>query len=355
MRDRKLRDRRLRGRKLRDRRLKRRELREDHIVNKTKFDVIINPLAAGGRSVSVWKMAEPYFAACEYEVHYSTKDISVGMIAEKITSQGRPVNIVVVGGDGTVNEVLNGIKDFSNVGFGLLPGGSANDLAKALDIKAGPDLVKKILEGTVRRSIDLGELIFHNYSHLIDPQTYQEDPALVKGEIRRLFINSVGVGWDGDIIRASMTSKLKRPLNKLNMGQFIYAILAVLSIFTTKTFRCGIRTENGQLSYDKVLLCEVMNHRFAGGGFSFTPDARSNDGLLNLCAAYGISRKKILPLILVLRKEKHLETPYAEEKKAARFHCRTSYPVWVHYDGEIICKSSDLTVRLYKEKLNLLF
>ncbi len=326
-------------------------------MNNTKFDIVINPTAANGHSLSVWKMAQPYFTDCECEVHYSTKDTPVGKITEQLTmtSGSEPVNLVIVGGDGTVNEALNGIRDFSHVRFGLLPGGSANDLAKALDITAGPGLAQRIAEGKVRRSIDLGELIFHNYSCRIDPETYKEDPALVRGEIKRIFINSVGIGWDGDIIRASLTSPLKKPLNRLHMGRFIYAILAVFSIVTMKTFRCRIRTENELLKYDKVLLCEMMNHRFAGGGFSFTPDARDDDGIFNLCAAHGISRKILFPLILVLKKEKHLDTPYAEEKKASSFHCRTSYPVWVHYDGEITCKSSDLTVHLYKDKLDLLF
>ncbi len=324
-------------------------------MDKMKFDIVINPIAANGHSLSVWEMARPYFSDCDYELHYSTKDTSVAMITNKISSRKEPVRIIVIGGDGTVNEALNGIQDFSNVQFGLLPGGSANDLARALNIIACPELAERIAEGKTRRSIDLGELIFHNYSHRIDPVSHAEDPALVKGEIKKLFINSVGIGWDGDIIRSALTSPLKKPLNKVHMGRYIYAINAFLSIISMKTFSCKIRTNHKLLKYKRTLLCEIMNHRFAGGGFSFTPDAKDDDGLLNLCAAYKIRRILLFPLIFVLKLEKHLQTPYVEEQKASCFHCKTSFPVWVHFDGEILCRSSDLTVQLYKEKLKLLF
>ena len=90
-----------------------------------KFDIIVNPAGAGGKTAAFWKQWEPSFSGVEYEVHFSSKEHGIKEITQELTSQGRDVNLVIVGGDGSMNEAVNGIADFSHVRLGLLPCGSA--------------------------------------------------------------------------------------------------------------------------------------------------------------------------------------------------------------------------------------
>ncbi len=321
-----------------------------------KFDVIVNPAGAGGKTAAFWKKWEPCFSGAAYEVHYSTKEQGIFEITQELTSQGNDVNLVIVGGDGSMNEAVNGIADFSHVKLGLLPCGSANDLAK--DIGMQEDMaaqIRTILQGETVRSIDVGEVILHNQSCRIDPRTKIADEAEIQEERRLRFNVSAGLGWDAEICRCVDVSPMKQPLNKLHLGKLIYIAEAIRTVFAMNTFHCDVQADGKTLHYDRCVFCALMNHRFEGGGFMFGPHAKNSDGILDLCAVNDVTPIDFFRMFPKAYKGKQFESRFAFEERCKEYHFRTDRPVWVHTDGEAPCMSSDITVHLLKEKLNLLF
>jgi YegS/Rv2252/BmrU family lipid kinase len=256
------------------------------------------------------------------------------------------VNLVLLGGDGSMNAAINAIQDFSRVRLGQIPAGSANDLAKDFGISASPEHVRTILEGRVRRCCDLGEMILHGYR---DENGWKDEEKRLK------FVVSGGIGWDANVTHNVDISPMKKVLNSLRLGKLSYVIEAVPLILNLRTFRCEINTGDSHLAYDDCMFIAAMNHRFEGGGFMFGPNARDNDGLLNLCVTSRVTVMKFFRLIPVAYQGRQFEYDIACEVRGSSFRIRTDQPLWIHTDGESHWQAEDVTVRIAEEKLQLLF
>ena len=147
-----------------------------------KLQFIVNPASKTGRGIEIWREVEKVLkgSEIEYEVYY-TKKIGHGTeLARKLTEAPGEHMLVALGGDGTVNEVVNGIVRIQDTILGYIPTGSGNDLAGALKLPTDP-----------MTSI---EHILENKSHL----HMNVGGAQVEGETRR-FAVSCGMGWDAAI------------------------------------------------------------------------------------------------------------------------------------------------------------
>ena len=91
--------------------------------------IIVNPTSSSGRGKSKWDKIESRFkeSGVPYKVHYSSPINSIEKICEELTSRGEECTLVILGGDGTMNAVVNGIRDFEKTRVGFLQTGSGND------------------------------------------------------------------------------------------------------------------------------------------------------------------------------------------------------------------------------------
>ena len=122
---------------------------------------IVNPAAHSGEGYALWKQAEAVLQerSIPYEVYFSEKRGDVRQLAKRLTnvSEGAERFLIVLGGDGTLNEAIQGMQHFEQVRLGYIPTGSSNDLAR--DLKIGHDirpLMKKLLDGGTEHRMDLG-------------------------------------------------------------------------------------------------------------------------------------------------------------------------------------------------------
>ena len=322
-----------------------------------KFDVIINPAAAGGETMVLWQRLIPLFAGCEITEHYSSKEDPIEAISSRITSSGKDVFLIVIGGDGTINDAVNGIADFEHTRFAFLPCGSANDLAKDLiSDRSAEELVQSILQGEIRRDMDVGEVIFHNEVNRADLFANTFDPTEFREERRRRFNVSAGMGWDAEICEKVMVSKFKKPLSFLHLGKLVYIAEAIRTISAMKKFHCTLTLEDGEVfDVPSCMFTAIMNHRFEGGGFMFAPEAKDDDGQLDLCIAGNLSALDFFALFPLAYSGKHVGRREVFLKKASSLRIESDVPVWVHTDGEVQAQSTDITVRILPEKLHLLF
>ena len=105
-----------------------------------EYDFIVNPKSRSGLGEMTWKMLEPELKKRRigYTVHMTEKRKNAEKIAEMLTADGEPHTLVVLGGDGSLNEVINGIREPDKITLGYIPIGSSNDFARGLGIPNDP-------------------------------------------------------------------------------------------------------------------------------------------------------------------------------------------------------------------------
>ena len=364
--------------------------------------IIVNPASSSGRGARVWKAVEKQIRedGQPYAVHFSTPVKGIEQICEEITSDGQENTLLILGGDGSMNEAVNGIRNFERTRVGFLQIGSGNDLQRDMHLpKDQREIIASVLRGQVVRRCDVGEVLFHD-RHSILPGW--EDPRYA----RRLFNVGCGIGFDAECCWAAASSRFKSVLNALRLGKLIYLAAAIRLIFTSQMADCEITFEGGtgceadggagvsvgsdagnasngdagsmsesgagstagvagggagntshpegtSLHYKKLLFAACMNHQYQGGGFRFCPHASADDGRIDLCTASDIARPNFFRIFPHAYNGGHLRYRGVTEERSVSFTIRTDRPLWVQTDGEVTCRSSHITVRLLPGQLRL--
>ena len=306
------------------------------------FEIFVNPAGASGKAWKVWQRAEGVCRSsdCTYTLHCSEPEYGIEEMLAEVTSRGEETAIIVIGGDGTQNEAVNGIRDFGRTRYGFIPCGTGNDMMRDMGLPAGSgELIRRMLDGTVKREIDVGELTF-----------YCEDGEV----IRRRFNISSDVGFGAATCELVNRSKIKPLLNRFGLGRLSYLIEAVRVCFTAKPvavkISCGGRTR----LYRKCLCAIAMNHCHEGGGLKFCPNADFTDGRLDLCIGNGLSHLEFLNMLPHAYKGTHLKLRGVYEECSEHIVMTAEQPLWVHTDGEVIGKARRVEMRIIPEKLRLM-
>ena len=144
---------------------------------------IVNKASRTGKAEAAWNEVAAYMEAnnIQHTVHFTGKAYDATEFAREATSKGKDVTLFVMGGDGTLNEALNGIVDFDRTFYTPLPSGSANDFVKGIGLEGNAlDILKKALASEDYKSLDIGKV------------TYNKEGE----EKSRLFGVSSGIGVD---------------------------------------------------------------------------------------------------------------------------------------------------------------
>ena len=314
------------------------------------FHFVVNPAGASGDAARVWERTKARLEreGVSYQVYFSSRDRSIGMIMGDLTSGEETVNVIVLGGDGTFNEAINGVRSFDHLRLGILPCGSGNDLARDLGLPDREAALDIMLRGETVRTTDLGYVRFYNKT-----ASLQEAP--VPCDEIRLFNVSCGMGYDAEICVLADRSPLKNVLNRLGIGRLIYLLNGAYLIFRAKKYPVTIIRDDGtEQVYPRCLFAVVMNHRYEGGGVMFCPHADADDGLLDLCAADGQNSVDFFRIVPHTYKGDHLKYAGVYEDRSRSFRLKSGVPLWVHTDGEVFCASGDIETGILEQKLNLL-
>jgi diacylglycerol kinase (ATP) len=244
--------------------------------------------------------------------------------------------VVAVGGDGTSNEVLNGLmqayyQGFTNSKLGIISIGRGNDLAYGFGIPAGLQEGFQLIMDGKPTTMDIGRVSGGDY-----PQG-------------RYFGNGVGIGFDAIVgFEAVKLTHLHGFLN--------YVVAAIRTIFLY--FRAPmveINYDNQQLTQPSLMV-SIMNGRRMGGGFMMAPFARQDDGLLDLCVAGHLSRLGILLMIPRFIKGTQASQPQIKTGSASKIRVAAlSGSLPAHADGETICTAGkELTIEVIHHVLNII-
>lgn len=303
-----------------------------------KYCLIVNPLAGRGSALKAIPEIESILNGLEldYDIILTEYPGHAIELAKEAGANGYQT-VVSVGGDGTANEVINGLMQDAIAGnlcanLGVLPVGRGNDFSYGMGVPQDLEEACKALAEAKPRPIDVG---------LVKGGDYPEG---------RYFGNGVGIGFD------TIVGFEAAKLPKFISGIPAYLIAAVKTIFLY--FRAPLlRVElDDEVIEQPCLLVSLMNGRRMGGSFMFAPESEQDDGFLNLCIVEGVSRREILkifPKVMNGTQSEHeaVKMPLSQRVKITA----VSGSLPVHADGETICEAgTELEVSILKQQLQMI-
>lgn len=292
---------------------------------------IINPKSRSGRGIQVWHQVRNELDKLHITYDYFITKYprhATEIVTQLCNSIPGIKNIVIIGGDGTINEAINGITAFDEVLLGYIPSGSSNDLGRSLKLLKDPILaLQRILSPVHFGYMDMGLLQTDNPS------------------IETKFSVSSGMGFDAGVCKEAIGSKIKDFLNHFGLGKLTYLAIAVKQILTCP-FMNGTIIVDGQppKTYKNMLMFTTMIQKYEGGGLKLAPAASPTDGKLSICMVYGLPRLKILLLMPTLLFGVHTHFKGVNTFDCTNLSIKLDEPAWLHVDGE--CPGAFREVRL---------
>jgi YegS/Rv2252/BmrU family lipid kinase len=220
--------------------------------------------------------------------------------------------VVAVGGDGTINEVARGLFEAGGTAaIAVAPFGSGNDFAKVLGMPTEPEAAARAILASPVRSMDLGKV-------------FTDGDAGVR---EALFVNAVGIGFDGLVADRARSSRKVRGL----VG-YLYVALKTLVEWRYPSIK--VQVGDNVVSEGPSLLATAGNGTCSGAGFYLTPKADPSDGLLDLCVVRRPGAAGILRLVPALLRGSHLAHPAVTYRQVEHATVRSERGLSVHVDGE---------------------
>jgi len=299
-------------------------------MTRRPVSLFINPAAGRGRAGRRMPRIKDIFVAAGIEVNLHASR-TVGDLENRVQAEVRAGadTVIVVGGDGSVHEAVNGIMLAGRPArLGVIPSGTGNDFAKACAIPldwehASTLLVDRLEANQTPRRIDIGRMN------------------------NRYFANGAGVGFDAKV--TSVARSYQWPI-----GDFVY-LFAI--------FRCmidGIATPDMTISTDElqwsgpVTLANVSNGPWIGGMFHIAPMADNSDGKLELVIVGPVSRLRIMSLLPKLIRGNHMRETELSHVSTTRIRIKASAEVPSHLDGEVQTPTTTFDIELLPAALDLL-
>ena len=302
---------------------------------------IVNTHAKTGNSIHTWDKIKTVLdkEGIPYQVYETLYAGYATEVVKELTEHSvEHINLIIVGGDGTINEVVNGISDFSNISIGVIPAGTGNDFARNLGIKGSTEeVLNDILSRKEETRLDLTMLHWESKKR------------------SRVFAISSGVGFDALVTKRNTASRIKPFCNKLGLGKLSYLIATVQSLFLMRTYAADVTVEDKPVqSFNRVIFSSAMNLRAEGGGIAMAPRATATDGLISFCVAAEIPWYKLPFYLILLVLAKHENLKCFHVYNCSKCHIRTNKPVTIHCDGEYLGEASDLWYESLPQKLSIL-
>ncbi len=288
--------------------------------------VIYNPVAGRGRVQAAWLFVEKALqdAGIEFDVAATRAPLHAITLAREAAQKYSTV--VAVGGDGTVHEVVNGLLQASNEGetiaLGVVPLGNGDDFAKVIPPET-PIGKKPFDWRTAVQKIGRGETKLFDVGRMLGDHLRPE-----LGTGAHYFMNGMDVGF-GAVASLNFTT-----IPKFLVGLPAYFATIFKTMVDYPSVRLRMQLDDQPSFEQTTTMTAVTNGRCFGNGFWVCPDARPDDGVLDLMIAEAVNRRTILRLIPKLMKGTHTKEPVVKMRTARRVVFDSTEPFVVEADGE---------------------
>ncbi|WP_100065745.1 diacylglycerol/lipid kinase family protein [Miniphocaeibacter massiliensis] len=302
------------------------------------YHFIVNPNSRGGLGSKLWEKLKIILDEKKIIYNYSLTKNSKD--AEKIATSlseniNNPTTIIVLGGDGTLNEVVNGLKNINLITLGVVPIGSGNDFVRSFgDKKTYQQYLESILSPKEIVEYNMGIVENENYT--------------------RKFIVSSGIGFDASITNTVNYSIFRKIFKNTPIVKLIYIFSTIKILIQYKSLKYTVHEDNKVTEFDNGFFCVVMNTPYEGKAVKFCPNAKGYDNYLDFCIITSKHKLKIVYLILRAYFGKHITSKSVYISKGKNFKIECSDITHCHTDGEQIGKSNWAKYYLANNKLKII-
>ena len=267
-----------------------------------KIFIVCNPFAGGNvKSLSSRLSKRLEELEIAFEVFNTIKTKSAGKTISQFLDETF-TDLIIIGGDGTINESVNGLK--FDIPVGIIPAGTGDDFVKNVSLgKSKKEIIETAINGKISK-IDLG---------LCND---------------RKFVNGVGIGFDGQIVE-DMASKRVGFLT--GHAAYYYHVLRILGGYKERTFKYHL---DGKPYEKDLILLTVGNGTTFGGGFKLMPNARINDGFLEICEIGIVSPGRRFLNIIRLSNGTHGSLKEVKFHQVKEILIEANDRLYAHIDGE---------------------
>ena len=279
--------------------------------------VIVNPVAGAYSTRRKWphisKLLRHVGLSFDYEY---TEGVGHAIELARAAASDGYRYLVAVGGDGTVNEVANGILHSTNSGdtaLGIVSTGTGSDFVRSVGIPRDYARACSFLVSSRRLLIDVGVVEYKS-----------------KGQSRqRFFVNGAGVGFDATVVKAT------ERLPKYFGGTVPYLVGLVRTLFAYRN-KAVILGVGSKVEAKRILSVIVANGAYLGGRMYVAPGAELSDSLLDVVIIGDIGKFELLKALPMVYKGTHITHPKVRMEKAAHITIESSEPILVQADGELL-------------------
>ena len=298
------------------------------------YHILINPAAGSGNAA---KTAEKIIHLLDdgdytYTPYYTEKPGDEREIVNRLSDLLSPWSefcekdhvdnsfhlLVVIGGDGTLHQVVNQFFALDlQLPVSYIPAGSGNDFARGIGLSRDP------------------EKAFEQITSAIQPQpinVFHYDEKI--SEEQGIILNNVGIGLDALIVATTNASNSKKVLNKYRLGSASYALYLVKAIFTQKTFPILVELNGQTLNFERTFLCTTTNIPYFGGGIAIAPMAEPKKEAIDLVVVEKPNMLAILRFLLQLVRKKHTQNKHYRHFTSSKIRIVSVVPQYGQADGE---------------------
>ena len=269
--------------------------------------LVVNNATSGGRNKNQRVVRAFKSMAESNSLIYQLLETSIHEGAESMVSsqsENEFTDLVIIGGDGTINEAVNGLKFDKPVT--IISAGTGNDFVK---------------------NLPYGKSMEQQLNAVVNGQKKKIDIGTCNG---RKFMNGVGIGFDGQIVHEMLQKKI--PFLK-GHAKYYYHVLSILASYKKKPFQYSLNEENRE---DELILMTIGNGTTFGGGFKLMPDAKIDDGLLDVCTIGPLAGWKRFFHIGKLSNGTHGKLGMVSFSQTTAIAIEANPALYAHADGEAI-------------------
>ena len=304
---------------------------------KEEYIAIVNPNAGGRKCARDWPEIEGFLRSAElpFIAVFTEKPKDAISFSKRFIKEGYR-KFIAVGGDGTINEVVNGIfkqKDVPQheVSLGVVMVGTGNDWGKMFDIPSDYASAVEVIQQNKLFLQDVGKV---NYRNGIKFSS-------------RYFVNVAGLGFDAKVAQKTNQAKNEGKSSKLS---YFRALLS--SLVKYKSVDVNIEIDDKTGFNGDLFSMSVGIGKFSGGGMMQTPDAVVNDGLFDLTIIKDISKMKVIRSVKKLYNGKIHSVKETEAFRAQKLKIDSKAELFLEVDGESLGKAP-FVFEIYPEQLQV--
>jgi diacylglycerol kinase (ATP) len=307
-------------------------------ITSQHWGIIINPKS--GKKKYRHQRKELFMVLKHHDIPFDYRVTRFAGHASKIARyfvESNYKNILVLGGDGTMSEVINGIfsanvETTSDLKIALIPRGTGNDWGRFWGLDRDYRKSIDVFLKAKTQSIDIGKVAYD-----------------MEGEKEaHYFINSIGLGLDAAVV--NLTHRLKEIFGS---HSFMYSVSLLLAVFSYKAHKIRIQANNETIS-EKMFTMNIANGCYSGGGLKQTPNALPYDGLLDVMIARKPTFLKIIGALGFLFRGKLLEHSLIDSFQTTDLYIQCDKKALLEADGIIVNGSSPFTISILPQAIQMI-